>query len=202
MLGRWLARRPLSLAALAVGGTLVSACASTSGGGGGTGGGPVPGPADTHCMGMPSQPVSQPDCSAKGDAGVVTYGATMYGAEADDDDCKYHVKWSVQPIAENQNETFTVSATYKTNGTPTSTVCSGCPITGANTQVELFLNDTHPAPNTSWTTTESPPGTYAIGPFQFDAPGKWTVRFHFFEMCSDVTNDSPHGHAAFYVDVP
>ena len=34
------------------------------------------------------------------------------------------------------------------------------------------------------------------------APGKWTVRFHFNEICCDVNSDSPHGHAAFFVNVP
>jgi hypothetical protein len=28
------------------------------------------------------------------------------------------------------------------------------------------------------------------------------VRFHLHENCSDVPEDSPHGHAAFYVSVP
>jgi len=36
----------------------------------------------------------------------------------------------------------------------------------------------------------------------FDKSGRWVVRFHFFESCSDVPDDSPHGHVAFYIDVP
>jgi hypothetical protein len=41
-----------------------------------------------------------------------------------------------------------------------------------------------------------------VGPIVFDQPGKWVVRFHFFENCDDLVEDSPHGHAAFYVQVP
>ncbi len=69
-------------------------------------------------------------------------------------------------------------------------------------RVEVFLDETHPAPNTDVVVTEGPTGTYQIGPVRFDKPGKWTVRFHFNEQCEDTEADSPHGHAAFYVDVP
>jgi hypothetical protein len=76
------------------------------------------------------------------------------------------------------------------------------PLTGANTVIEAFLTNVHPAPPLKQTTTEVPPGTYAVSPVQFDAAGRWTVRFHFYETCDDSLPDSPHGHAAFYVDVP
>jgi hypothetical protein len=36
---------------------------------------------------------------------------------------------------------------------------------------------------------------------RFDASGKWTVRFHFSADCADAV-DSPHGHVAFFVNVP
>jgi hypothetical protein len=49
---------------------------------------------------------------------------------------------------------------------------------------------------------EGPPGTYVTSPVTFDAPGEWTIRFHFFEQCADVLPSSPHGHAAFFVNVP
>jgi hypothetical protein len=32
--------------------------------------------------------------------------------------------------------------------------------------------------------------------------GRWNVRFHMYEQCSDLTEDSPHGHITFFVDVP
>jgi hypothetical protein len=121
------------------------------------------------------------------------YGDTMNGAEGDDDDCKYHVKWTSAPVCESSGGvTFTLTATNKSDGTP---------LVGAGTVAEIFLSDTHPGPNTGVTLTESSPGTYA-GPIQFDAPGKWTVRFHFHGECEDLFPDSPHGHAAFYVNVP
>jgi hypothetical protein len=28
------------------------------------------------------------------------------------------------------------------------------------------------------------------------------VRFHFYEDCLDLLPDSPHGHAAYFIDVP
>ena len=48
---------------------------------------------------------------------------------------------------------------------------------------------------------------YKVGPIRFDAAGNapghyWTVRFHLYEECNDSPEDSPHGHAAFYVSVP
>jgi hypothetical protein len=184
-----------------------STTSSSSGGAGGSGGGPVVGPADAHCVAKAAQPVDQPDCTAVVDAGGTggagpAYGATMYGAAGDDDDCKYHLTWTASPIAENRNVTFTVSATYLTQGQPNPPACSGCAVPGAAALAEVYLNDTHPAPNTPQRTTEGPAGTYVIGPVQFDAPGTWTVRFHLFPNCSDHAADSPHGAAAFFVAVP
>ena len=37
---------------------------------------------------------------------------------------------------------------------------------------------------------------------RFDAKGRWTVRFHLHEECADEAPDSPHGHIAFFIDVP
>jgi hypothetical protein len=78
------------------------------------------------------------------------------------------------------------------------------PATGADVTPEVFLTEIHPAPNSNVTTKEVPAGsgTYQVGPIVFDAPGLWTVRFHFYEECSDEPEDSPHGHIAFFVDVP
>ncbi len=163
-------------------------------------GGPASGSPDTHCTDPDSgaivQTTSQASChpDAGGiDAGPTTYGAPLFNSEGDDDDCKYHVQWSATQICENAGVVFTVKATNKTDGTP---------LMGAQTQAELFLGPTHPAPTPFVTSTEGPPGTYVTQPAKFDAPGQWTVRFHFFEQCSDLLNDSPHGHAAFFVNVP
>jgi hypothetical protein len=128
------------------------------------------------------------------------YGGTMVGTEGDDDDCKYHVSYTVSPLCENSGTYFVVTASYLTR--------NGAPLTGASPFAELCLNNTHPGPNIDSSppegqqqVVEGPPGTYTIGPVQFDAPGKWTVRFHFNEFCCDA-DGSPHGHAAFFVNVP
>jgi hypothetical protein len=190
-------------------------------------GGAASGAADTHCNGVTPQTVAATSCdivdagatpdAGTGDAAAVDagpapmpgqcgengpdYGATMFGTEGDDDDCKYHTSYAVTPICENDGTYFTVTANYFTR--------SGAPLTGACTFAELCLNNTHPAPNVdsrpplgSQQVVEGPPGTYTIGPVMFDAPGMWTVRFHFNEICCDVANNSPHGHAAFFVNVP
>lgn len=213
----------LSLPALALLGALTGAACSSSettgttstGTGGHTGapGGPVEGPADAHCGGK-SQVTSESAChpapgtggsSSTTSAGATTgaggssggdgdeYGATLENAEGDDDDCKYHIAWKSTDIYQNTDVTFTVVATTKTDGKPVAT---------GELDAEAFLNDTHPAPNSETKVTESPAGTYTIGPVRFDKAGKWTVRFHIHEECSDLTEDSPHGHVAFYVNVP
>lgn len=197
----------------------------TTGTGGHTGapGGSVEGPADAHC-GTKSQVTSEAAChpspgtggnSSTTSAGATTgaggststststggagdgdeYGATLANAEGDDDDCKYHVAWTATDVYQNTDVTFTAVVTTKADGKPAA---------AGELDVEAFLNDTHPAPNVEGGTkvTESPAGTYKIGPVRFDKAGKWTVRFHIHEECSDLTEDSPHGHVAFYVNVP
>ncbi len=230
MLALTLAPRSIAVAALMLGGLFWAGCGSSSGGGSptGSGAGPVSGPADKHCKGVPPQPTNQGDChvtmppgtgagtgagtgggggSAAGGGGgpVSDYGPTMFGSEGDDDDCKYHLTWTSTPIAENQDVTFTFTGIYLATGEPNPPACANCPVEGlstSNTLLEVYLNTTHPAPPTNEIVTPGAAGTYSIGPIQFDAPGKWTVRFHLFELCADVLADSPHGHAAFYVDVP
>ena len=176
----------------------------------GPGGGPVSGAADEHCA-KPTkkvQPTDSASChpdagppvdAGKGDAaegdGAVEdpYGATMFNAEGDDDDCKYHMKFSVTPTHQAESETFTVTVTKLSDGKS---------LTGAAPRAEVFLDETHPAPDTPQKAAETTPGTYTVGPIKFDKPGKWTARFHVFEDCSDLVESSPHGHAAFYVSVP
>lgn len=168
---------------------------------GGDGGvnGAVAGPLDSHCAladgGAIVQETSEASChpADAGTAQTEGYPATMYNAEGNDDDCKYHVKWSATPVAINTDVTFTVVA---------DKLVDSSWLTGADPQIEAFLSDTHPAPNSGAKTAEVGPGTYTVGPIRFDASGRWTVRFHFFEDCADSDEASPHGHAAFYVDVP
>ena len=149
-------------------------------------------------------------CSAAPDtAPAGGYGNTNYGSQAADDDCKYNVAVVPVSVYQSTNVTFVVTATSRVDGGP---------VTGANALAEVYLCDgpsasnapcssVHPAPPTGQQTVESPPGTYSIGPIQFDAPGNadagyWTTRFHFFEQCDDGPPNSEHGHAAFYIEVP
>jgi hypothetical protein len=183
---------------------------STDAGFSGPVGGPVPGAVDSHCndpdAGLIVQPTSTSSCHPTNvDAGTDTgcgYGTTMFNDEGDDDDCKYHVTWDSTEIRKNEPVYFTVSAVHRTDFSP---------LTGANTITEVFVQSdpnnpcgsTHPAPNSNPTTTETFPGTYLIGPILFDtSSNQWVVRFHFHEECADLLPDSPHGHAAFYINVP
>jgi hypothetical protein len=119
----------------------------------------------------------------------------FYGREADDDDCKYHISFTNTCITQNTPVTFTVKLTRKSDGKAASGALPVNP--------EVFMAEgSHVPPNNTFTAPEGPPGTYAISPIVFDRPGRWVVRFHFFETCSDIPDDSPHGHTAFYIDVP
>ncbi len=158
-------------------------------------GGPAAGAADTHCGGTFTAIVAA-ECSADAGApntGGGDYGDTMYGTTAYDDDCKYAVSYTVDPICENGGTSFTITLkNAKTNALVPN---------ASEVRAEVFLDDTHPAPNSGATTSETSPGIYKVGPIKFDKPGTWTVRFHFFEGCTDAPA-SPHGHAAFFVTVP
>jgi hypothetical protein len=161
-------------------------------------GGPVSGAMDTHCTqadgGAVVQETSQASCMP--DGGMATpldYGDTLFNQSGADDDCKYDVSWTSTAIRENSNVTFTATVKSRVDS-------SGMP--NANVQTEVFLNDKHPAPNSNTNTTDKGGGSYDIGPIVFDASGRWTVRFHIFEDCFDTLKTSPHGHIAFYVDVP
>ena len=173
---------------------IIAACSGSDG----PAGGPVTGAADTHCTladgGVEAQPVSMASCALTGgDAGLIDYGPPRFNAEADDDDCKYHVKFTSTPVRQNSDVSLTVTATQK---------AGGAAATAANLFADVFLSDTHPAPNSGQHTTETAPGTYQVGPVRFDAAGRWTIRFHLHAECTDTAPDSPHGHVAFFVDVP
>jgi hypothetical protein len=167
-------------------------------------GGPADGGADTHCTlddgGVTKTPTSTASCHPGGDAGsdMPDYGDTLYGNEGDDDDCKYHVKWTATGITNGGitnggNATFACTVTRRIDGAPAK---------GAAVYTEVYLSSTHPAPKSGDPSTENPDGTYTINNVSFDASGRWTVRFHIFGECEDTRPDSPHGHAAFFVDVP
>jgi len=122
--------------------------------------------------------------------------AIQSGREADDDDCKYRVRFENTCVAVNQPVTFTLSLTRKFDGMPGAGTNPAFP--------EIYLADdvSHLSPSNDITATERSPGTYEIGPVVFDRAGRWVVRFHYFETCSEIPEDSPHGHVAFYFDVP
>lgn len=181
---------------------------------------PTAGAPDTHCgstvqatdqascFGSPEDAGPEPDAGVADDAGTgpgCEYGATLFGMEGDDDDCKYHVSWTSSSICEGSpGVTFTVVATNKSDGSS---------VTGAQMRAETFvsiddpcdeaLGSGHTGPGSEVALTESTttPGTY-VGNVAFDQAGQWTIRFHLFELCSDEPEDSPHGHVAFRLTVP
>jgi hypothetical protein len=193
-------------------------------------GGAVPGIVDTHCWGpgapdagltFLAQAVQGSSCyvvdgglAYDEDAGVPgsEYGPTIWNASGNDDDCKYFVGWRSTPITANAEVTFWVSAQLSTNGAPLTGL--GEPLADGLTRLYLEVAgadgglDQHLSPTISGNGVniqETPPGSgvYQVGPAKFfDASGLWYVRFHFNENCDDVLPDSPHGHAAFYVNVP
>jgi hypothetical protein len=168
------------------------------------------------CTAMTAPPGSGDDGGGGGDDGggasgdpcpgdMNAYGATMYNTTGGDDDCKYDVSWQSTPICENQPVCFTVIVTKREDGSPLLGVETGGSFVAANPRPDVVLACNHPIPNTPTPRDPSPmlaPGTYVVGPIVFDKPGKWVFRFHFNEECIDVSPESPHGHAAFYVDVP
>jgi hypothetical protein len=134
------------------------------------------------------------------------FGDTIYNAEGDDDDCKYHVKFAVTPaVKTNASLTFKVTVTKKADGTSATGAIDS---QGNGIALEGFLSDNtfHVLPNTTPPTmvSETPAGSgvYTITPVKFDTAGRWVTRFHLYETCSDAVETSPHGHVAFFFDVP
>jgi len=195
-----------------------------------TAGSAVLGPQDDHCVGPDGgqmiQVTTAEGCTSMaggddgggggddgggGDAGDIgncgdnDYGATMYNNWGSDDDCKYDVEWQSTPICQNVPVYFTVIVTNRSDNTPLLGVQTGGSFVPANPRPDVVLDCNHPIPNNPAPRDPSPsvaPGTYVVGPIVFDQPGKWVFRFHFNEECLDIADDSPHGHAAFYINVP
>ena len=168
-----------------------------------SGSGPVAGSADNHCVDGSGAPITQTIgvCTADGTgAGGQTSGTedfvVRYSNAAYDDDCKYSVSFQNSCVALNTPVTFTVTLKRKADGSAATGADPNSP--------EIYMADdtSHISPSNNIKAPEGPAGTYAIGPIVFDKSGRWVVRFHFFESCSDVPDDSPHGHVAFYIDVP
>ncbi len=146
------------------------------------------------------QPDAQPADAAQPDGATDDGGEdpdSVYldpalGSDSDDDQCKYHVHWGSTPLVAARPVTFTLQA---------SQLADHAPMTGAAPRVEAFLDETHVLALAGQTPTETEPGQYTLGPITFDAPGAWTVRFHFFDECTEDAPNSPVGHVAFLVDV-
>ena len=163
-----------------------------------------------------------PDFNEDAGAPGPEYGPTNYNTAANDDDCKYFTSWRSTPISKGADVTFWFTTLYATNGTPVTGMV-GTPDGGPAvpscigeeaSQVYFEVSGdpdgglaNHPSPFIAgdYPVTETPPGSgiYQFGPAAFfDESGLWYVRFHFNENCCDVLPDAPHGHAAFYVNVP
>jgi len=223
--------KPVTLLVLAVAGALASnlSCSSStdnstgSSADAGPAGGPVSGAPDTHCTatvvvdpaacngdtsagGAPDEGSAgatnaggAPDCNQTHDA---LYGDTLYNSEGDDDDCKYHGSWTSTPIRLNENVTFTLSATNKETSAPLVPLADKVvPLTRLDVYEPCDPNRRGPAQNFSPKIATTAPGVFTVGPIKFDQPGRWVVRFHLYEQCVDG-DTSPHGHIAFFVDVP
>jgi hypothetical protein len=197
----------------------VSACSSTGGGlGPSTTAAAVSGAADVHCGMAPNlaaqtvgvcmtnePPASTSSCgvtfqpASPPDGGVVSnYGATLYNSSGYDDDCKYALSWTATPVAVNKDVMFTLTANYLT------ATGAGGPVHCAGVVIEVFNEATNtPAISPATPAMEKgSSGSYDVGPVQLTQSGMWTVRFHLYEECSDAPADSPHGHGAFFVNVP
>jgi hypothetical protein len=193
-----------ALGALSIAAALGVACSDDDANGGQCigGGGPVAGVNENHCIENGVQ-VKTPigmcspsgEAEAEGDEGEEEEHAILFGREADDDDCKYHVSFDNTCVTLNQPVTFTLSLTRLIDGAPGSGTNPAYP--------EIFFEaDGSLSPSNNITATEGPLGTYKIGPVLFNKPGRWVIRFHYFENCSELPPDSPHSHVAFYIDVP
>lgn len=159
-------------------------------------GGPTLGAEDTHCDDVTT--VTEADCHLmpSADAGTMPeheHEVIRFNGEADDDDCKYHVVLLSTGAAQQSDTTLTLSVTTKATGKPT---------VGAAPELEVYLSDSHPAPEVATKVTEPSPGTYVLAPVRFDTAGRWTVKVHLFDECTDVSEHSPHSHVSFAFDVP
>lgn len=179
---------------------LAGGCGSSDAG---PAGGVVMGALDDHCAGVEPVAVSQTSCDATPPGGVEEMPEVHYNAEADDDDCKYHVSFTTTPVRRNENVSFTVTASLLAGAKGPVTCDTGqtCARPGSEITIEGILGTANALPNTPTTTTPGAPGVYTISPVKFDKPGRWTITYHLFETCHDLV-DSPHGHASFYIDVP
>ena len=107
------------------------------------------------------------------------YGPTLYNSEADDDDCKYHVKFTATPIRREPERDLHRTATTLADGAAGD----------RRQRRRRGVPERHPprAELAARRPTRSRGGMYDVGPIKFDAAGRWTVRFHLHEDCQDAT---------------
>lgn len=188
-----------------------------------SGGAVEDGSVDMHCVDASGEPIARSvgECrrelderggtagasGAAGSDGAGAAGAAGEGNEEEahpvlsshqgaDDDCKYDVSFTSSCIEVGRDTSFSLTLTRRADGSPATGAQPDSP------EIYLESEPTHISPSVAVTAPEDPPGTYTIGPILFDQSGRWVVRFHFYEACSDLPPDSPHGHVAFYIDVP
>lgn len=190
-------------------------------------GGPVSGAVDAHCAARPVVEVDPAACHAdspeEGQAGAsgrdddaagaagkkceqthdAEYGDTLPNDQGDDDDCKYHVSWTSTPIRRSEDVTLTVTAKDLATDAPLEPLSGDHKLPLSRLEVYQPCEPTRlgPAQNAQAAFQETTPGVYKAGPLRFDQAGTWVVRFHFYEQCNDG-EASPHGHVAFFIDVP
>jgi hypothetical protein len=150
-----------------------------------------------------------PDAAAGDDGGAAPacpYGATLFGQSGTDDDCKYKLSWTSDPICEGAGGVqFTATLTSNVDGSPVAGISKGLAIEAfIPTSLDASCDDrsTHGSPGSANLIETAPGSGVYKGPIVFDAPGEWTVRFHIHEECDDLLDTSPHGHIAFHVTVP
>jgi hypothetical protein len=178
-----------------------------------TAGAAVAGPTDTHCAGK-VQTITAAACTTNPDdaratgavgsdpatADACAYGPTQANQESDDDECKYHIKWTTTPLCQG-DVTMTVTITQIADGAPAAGIPSGLFVESFQPKSPTQACDvarSHPGQNAFL--QEKAPGVYE-GIVPFDAPGLWTLRFHIRDECDTLSPESPHGHVAYRVDV-
>jgi hypothetical protein len=175
----------------------VGKCSADGSGAGGSDGG---GGAGSEAAGGHDDHDHDHDHAAAGADGTGTdddeTSTIHYGNKAPDDDCKYDTSFTTTCLEVGKNVTVSLVLRQRATGNPGNGAVPDSP--------EIFLADkpSHISPSNAIKSVEGPLGTYQIGPIVFDQPGRWVIRFHYFETCSDLPADSPHGHVAYYVDVP
>lgn len=188
-------------------------------------GGPITGPTDTHCDGVTPVAVDPAACNTpedeEGEGGASgaepaageggsdcnqtrddEYGATLSNSEGDDDDCKYHASFTSTPIRLNEDVTFTVTVKDLVDQVGLEALADGeLPLSRIEAYQPCDATRRGPAQNSKAKFQKVSDGVYSGGPLRFDQSGRWVVRFHFYEQCLDGEG-SPHGHVAFFIDVP